>query len=615
MIEEQASSSVQTGEEENAASGKSAKKKILLIVICIVIAALVAAYLAVGIYFRDRFLPNTQINSIDCSGKTAAEVEEILKKEADGYTLTIKERGDKEETINGSDIDVELDFGDSVNQIVEEQNSFAWPMAFKNPQKVKLEQVVTYDEAALSSAVAALECADESQMTESTNAALTEYQAGTGYELTNAVFGTKLDTARLAEQIEESVKSLTTNLDLEAESYYEDPQYTEDSEEAQAMLAKANQYVNTTVTYTFGDSSEVLDGTTISGWLTIGDDLSVTLDQSKASEYVASLADTYNTYGKSKTLSTSYGSTVTVPGGNYGWKIDQDTTANALIGYLENGESYTGDVSYSQTAASHGSNDYGNTYVEINLTAQHLYFYKNGSLVVQSDFVSGNLSKGYDTPSGAYKLAYKQRDKTLRGADYATPVSFWMPFNGGIGLHDATWRSSFGGTIYKTSGSHGCINLPYSVAQTIYNSISAGDAVLCYTLSGTESKSSAETAADSVISAIDAIGTVTANSGGAISNARSAYDGLSSSAKKYVTNYGTLTAAESTYASLSSSSSEAQAVIDAINAIGTVTADSEGAISNARAQYDALSEAAKGYVSNYGTLQDAEAQYQALIGQ
>ena len=110
--------------------------------------------------------------------------------------------------------------------------------------------------------------------------------------------------------------------------------------------------------------------------------------------------------------------------------------------------------------------------MEVNLTAQHLFFYKDGKLLVESDFVSGNAARGWSTPSGAYPLTYKERNATLNGEGYSTPVSYWMPFNGGIGLHDASWRSSFGGTIYKTNGSHGCINLP--------------PPVLCYELAGTE---------------------------------------------------------------------------------------------------------------------------------
>ena len=94
--------------------------------------------------------------------------------------------------------------------------------------------------------------------------------------------------------------------------------------------------------------------------------------------------------------------------------------------------------------------------------------------------VTGNVKAGNSTPSGIYILKYKQRDTILRGADYASPVTFWMPFNGGIGIHDASWRSTFGGDIYKTNGSHGCINCPYYLAKDIFNNISLGTPIICY---------------------------------------------------------------------------------------------------------------------------------------
>ena len=182
---------------------------------------------------------------------------------------------------------------------------------------------------------------------------------------------------------------------------------------------------------------------------------------------------------------------MTISRGHYGWKISQAAETAAVLSIIKNGEQQTREPEYSQKAASRGANDYGSTYVEINLTAQHLYFYKNGELLVETDFVSGNESRGWATPGGAYPLTYKQRNATLRGEGYATPVSYWMPFNGGIGLHDASWRGSFGGTIYKTGGSHGCINLPPKAAKTIFENISQGDPVLCYHLAGTESKKTA----------------------------------------------------------------------------------------------------------------------------
>ena len=144
---------------------------------------------------------------------------------------------------------------------------------------------------------------------------------------------------------------------------------------------------------------------------------------------------------------------------------------------IRSGNQVTREPVWLQRGAAHGEFDYGDTYVEVNLTAQHLFFYKDGELIIESDFVSGKSSKGWDTPAGAYPLTYKQRNATLRGEDYETPVSYWMPFNGNIGLHDADWRDSFGGTIYKNNGSHGCLNLPPKTAQIIYEHISAGDPV------------------------------------------------------------------------------------------------------------------------------------------
>lgn len=468
------------------------KRKKGILILCIIAATLAAVYIIVVFVFQSRFLPRTTINGIECGGKTVEEVQVLFKEETDQYMLTLKERGEQEETIVGTDIGVEIDYAEALNTLLEEQNPFSWPIRVNTSQDSRLEQVAAYDEDALRGVIANLSCMDESKMTDSANASLSEYMEGTGYEMVNAVFGTRINQENLESRIAEAIVNQQPELNLSESGCYVDPQYTEDSDEAKTMLERANKYVNTVVTYQFGSSTEVLDGSLISQWISVGDDLAVTLNSEKEDEYVAALAEKYNTRGKSKSLATSSGKTVTVSAGNYGWKIDQDATKEALNGYLEAGENYTGDVVYSQTAASHDGNDYGNTYVEINLTAQHLWFYKNGSLIVQSDFVSGDVAKGHSTPTGAYRLSYKQKDAVLRGDDYESPVSFWMPFNGGVGLHDASWRSTFGGSIYQNNGSHGCINLPYSAAKTIFNSINAGDPILVYKLPGTERKSNSE---------------------------------------------------------------------------------------------------------------------------
>ena len=90
------------------------------------------------------------------------------------------------------------------------------------------------------------------------------------------------------------------------------------------------------------------------------------------------------------------------------------------------------------------------------------------------------MANGTITPEGTYKLKYKDKDSVLVGENYRSPVSFWMPFNGNIGMHDASWRYSFGGQIYMTNGSHGCVNLPYSLANDIFYNIDEGTPIICY---------------------------------------------------------------------------------------------------------------------------------------
>ncbi len=119
-----------------------------------------------------------------------------------------------------------------------------------------------------------------------------------------------------------------------------------------------------------------------------------------------------------------------------------------------------------------------NTYVAVSISEQYIWFYKNGTLLVSSPIVTGTKGK-YDTPKGTFKILTKSTNIYLTGPDYRSYVNYWMSFVGNmVGLHDATWRGSFGGSIYVTNGSHGCVNLPYNVAKTIYENASIGTKVI-----------------------------------------------------------------------------------------------------------------------------------------
>ncbi len=615
------------------------RKKICILAVVGLFLLLFAVYLVVANYFNNRFLFGTIVNGKDVSCKTAEEVERMIASEVDGYQIRIVPREGEEEFLTGDDVALTTVFDGTLQKKLTQQNVFAWPASLFKKSAIQVEAMVDFNQKLLKEAAGKLEVLDKSHMREPLDATVSEYLDKEGYKILPEEKGTVVKEKRFLKKLGQAILNLEGSFSVEDAKCYKSPKYTKKSKELKEQVKTMNKYVGAAITYDFGDSQEVLDGSIISQWICVDDQRVVSVSDEKIREYVAGLAETYNTAGKSKSLNSSYGTEVTVSGGDYGWKIDQEQEVAALTENIRNGESMTKEPAYAQTANSRGGNDYGDTYVEVNLTAQHLFYYKNGALVVESDFVSGNESKGWSTPAGAFGLYYKQRDKTLRGEDYATPVSFWMPFNGGVGFHDATWRSRFGGSDYIRNGSHGCVNLPYNVAKTLYENIEAGCAVLVYKSQGTEgiaakaqeeqaqreeqerAQRAAQDQAAAVIQLIDALGEITLESRDAVANARNQFEALSSEAKALVTNYNLLEAAEVRLAQLDAEAAldqqaqaEAQAVIDAINQFAgqEITLDMRGAIEAARAQFEQLSAEAKAKVTNYSALEAAEARLREL---
>ncbi len=473
-----------SGKKTEKSKGKKAAV-IAAAVSCGLVATAAAAYTYLSLQYRDTFFPNTVINGLDASGKTVDQVKQMIDDGMEAYTLILEERGGKEEQIYGDEIGIHPEYDGSLERLLEAQEPLRWGLHLMEGSEHTIETMIAWDQESLDKAVNELECMDESKTELPRDAYVSPYKDGVGYEIIPEEGGTRVVPEKVRQSVSDAILNLKDRISLDEEGAYARARITAENPELVAQAEKWNEWVNVAVTYHFGDQTEVLDGDTIHTWMTEDEEGGLVLDEDKVAEYVNNLAKTYDTAYQPKTLKTAYGDTVTITGGNYGWRINRNAEAAALSEIIRSGKSQEREPVYSQTAASRGETDYGNTYVEINLSAQHLYYYVDGELLVESDFVSGNEARGMSTPAGAFPLTYKQRNATLRGQGYATPVSYWMPFNGGIGMHDASWRGSFGGRIYKTNGSHGCINLPASVARTIYENISSGIPVLCYHLNGT----------------------------------------------------------------------------------------------------------------------------------
>ena len=522
------------------------KKKKMIIIIGAVSAALIALYIGLSVYFMSHFYFRTTINGVDVSGKSTDVAMDTIQNAMDNYELVVIERDGTLDSILGKDFELEMQMDVDVDTYLETQNGFAWIIKLFAPDYHESDLEVSYDAAKLESLIASLACmADEKQVAPK-DAYVSEYSKSKGYQVVPSVPGTQIEERVFRYQLINCIQNLDTELDLVESLCYVQPKVGDEHKKLLAAVEQMNNALNSEIIFQVGESTQVLDAKTFQPWLTVDENLNVILEDEPLSEYVKALGRKYNTCYSAKKLMTSYGVEVTIPLSHYGWKVDSEAEKTAITADVLSGEKVTRDLNYSMTANSHEGPDYGNSYVEINLTAQHLFVYKDGELVVESDFVSGNFQKGWSSPTGAYGLTYKEKDATLNGEDYSTPVDFWMPFAGNVGMHDATWRSSFGASIYKRDGSHGCINLPWSKAKIIFETIEKGYPVLVYELPGTES------------------------------------------ALALAMDYG-------------------YAMKDLINAIGPVTLDKEAYIMAVRYQYELLTPEAKAYVSNYQTLLDAEA--------
>ena len=417
--------SLDEDEDEKPKRGGIGKK--VGITFGVILAVLVVAYVGMAFYFDSHFMFNTTINGNNFALKSVAQVEKYMEQQVADYTLTLQESDGDSEQITGSEISLEYVPGDEVKELAKKQNKFLWITSLWEKPVIEAKVGVKYDENAL-------------------------------------------DTLNLTD----------TNC-------YIKPRFLSDSQEVVAAKDTMNSYLGANVTYDFNPNTEVVDASVISQWVIVDADMNVTFNQEAVKEYIAALATKYNTKGKPRQFTTATGNTVTVEGGGYGWKINQDAEYDALIANIQNAETVTREPEYSSRAANHTAMDMGNTYAEVDLTTQHMWFIKDGQIALETDIVTGNPNKGNATPQGTYSLAYKSKNKTLRGTkkpdgtyEYETPVAYWMPFNGGIGFHDATWQSSFGGNRYLSHGSHGCVNMPKDKAAALYDLIPDGCPVVCH---------------------------------------------------------------------------------------------------------------------------------------
>lgn len=445
--------------------------------VIIFIALILLIYLLISIYFSKHSFFNTVINGVDVSLKTHEDIELIIRNHVKDYKLQLAERNGEIEEIIGRDIGMVYNEKNSIDKVYPGRSSFKWIISLLTEQKYYVGDLFVYNKENLENKISGLNCLN-TDIIEPKNVRF-KYTNGS-YKVIDEVYGNKIIKDELYEDIEMSILKGVRKLDLNENLCYENPRFTLSSEETFETKNLLNEYVKAKITYKFGSEKETLDGNIISEWLSVNKNLKAVINEIAVMRYVKELSKKYDTVGIARNFKTSLGKIVEVSGGLYGWKINREAETKALLENIKHGNVFEKEPIYTQKALYRAENEIGNTYVEVNITRQHLWFYKNGKLITQGSVITGNPNRGHSTVLGTYMLNYKQKGATLTGPGYEAPVTYWMPFFGNIGIHDASWRYSFGGDIYMRHGSHGCINAPIYLAKTIYDNIKEGTPIICY---------------------------------------------------------------------------------------------------------------------------------------
>ena len=291
------------------------------------------------------------------------------------------------------------------------------------------------------------------------------------------------DAEKVKSVVLAAIDTSAQEVDLEAEDCYLAPAVLADDASLNKRMNAWNAYLAVNVTYSFGSAKEVVDGNTVRPYITDNG-----LDVYLATDWVKTLVygwgQKYDSFGLERLFTTHDGVTIRIPaGGDYGWVINKEKTIADVIECINTGATGEREPFWLFSAMGWDNDDLTGTYVEVSIPEQHLWCYKNYVCVMDTPVVTGLPTEARRTIPGCWAIDGKKKDATLGRLDvqgYASPVSFWLPFNGGQGLHDAPWRGYFGDTIYQTNGSHGCVNIPEENMETIFNTMEIGMAVVVY---------------------------------------------------------------------------------------------------------------------------------------
>lgn len=461
--------------------------KHLAIILCIVLVSLMATYIGLAIYYHNAFAYGTWINGVYCTGRSIQDVNDEL---VPGFTyegLTVYDIEGNSYFISAEEIGYQFDFMKALEVYQKQQNPWMWIESLFRGDSVDLTPIVSYDSQALTGVLDQIPFLTAERELPEEARKIAIIKTNRGYELLNEREDV-LSADEAVEAVTRAIEQSEKEVFLEKEGCYHDLALTPQMQDTLKLWEQVDRFQQCGIVYQMGEDQVAVDESVVCEWIELTEDGSFVMDddgqiklrEGAIEEFVDSLAARYDTVGGSRRFQATRGEVVTVEGGTYGNKIDREAEVAYLTEAFMNHRKEIHEPTYIQTAWLQGTDDIGDTYVEVDMGEQMMYYYVKGVQQIATPIVTGNTSRKMGTPSGVNYVYLKQTNRILRGPGYASHVDFWMPVKGNIGIHDAAWRSRFGGTIYQTNGSHGCINTPREAMVQLYESVEVGTPVVMF---------------------------------------------------------------------------------------------------------------------------------------
>ena len=476
----------------NFNSGKKHVGKTLAIVFGVIVGVLLVIYLVGALMFSNKLFPNTKLNDEDVSLISTEELAKKLNTAADNYKLQVTGSNGYTQTITAKDIDLKNAAGTTMDTMVPNHNAWGWPVEVFKTHDITDGAITSYNADTLTNLVNTAVDTFNATAIQPVNANIAYDSKAATFNITKETVGTALNKDAVLSAVTKSVNGLDEKLTLDT-TYLLQPTLLSSDSRLQASVQNAQKMCKTNVTYTVGDvKAATLDVSVLAPMIEIDAECNTTLNSDKLNEWASGISGKLNTVGSTRTYTRPDGKQITVSGGAYGWILNEEAFENQVRTDAAEGAVKTVAIEFEQSGTGFtalGGADWGKRYVDVDLTEQHVRFYDDsGNIIWEADCVSGAPTDNHATPTGVWYVNAKESPSKLIGytssgqKEYETQVQFWMPFEGnGVGFHDATWQSAFGGTRYQDGyGSHGCINLSYEKAESLYGIIKTNDVVIVH---------------------------------------------------------------------------------------------------------------------------------------